>query len=76
MILQHLKDNWPLALVVLMLLVYTPITLISGRFYTNQGSIARATQPVLYWRWVRRMLVLSILSAAALIGSYYLRRGR
>jgi hypothetical protein len=69
---QHLQHNWPLAAVVVLLLLYLPVALVSGTFFTNQGNILRSKQPARYWRWVVSMSVLWLASLGVLLGSYYI----
>jgi hypothetical protein len=69
-VVHHLQANWPLVLAALLLAAYLPIVLVGGVFYTNQGSIPRTRQPELYWRWVRRMIGLLLVSLIVLAGSY------
>ncbi len=75
-LVQHLRENWPLALIAIGLCVYLPIVLIGGVFFTNQGRITRAGDPVRYWRWVRLFLTLFVLCAVVLAGTYLLRLER
>jgi Na+/H+ antiporter NhaD/arsenite permease-like protein len=74
--LLHLQKNWPLAVIVAGLMIYIPIALVSGVFYTNQGWIARSNEPDRYWRWVLLFCTLLAVSLAALFGSYYLGKAR
>ena len=67
-----MQHNWPLALAAAGLLVYLPVVLLGGVFYTNQGSIARRNDPARYWGWVRRFFVLLLACLAVLFGSYFL----
>jgi hypothetical protein len=69
---QHLRHNWPLAVAVAGLLVYLPIVLVSGVFFTNQGNLLRSRDPVQYWRWVARLASLLLAGGAVLVGSYLL----
>lgn len=68
----HLRQNWPLALVVAGLLIYIPITLVQGVFYTNQGRIFRSSDPARYWRWIFLFTILLLASAAVLVVSFWL----
>lgn len=68
----HLQHNWPLAVVVGGLFLYLPFVLISGVFFTNQGSIIRSIEPARYWHWVRLILGLFLVCLAVLVGSYFL----
>lgn len=70
--IQHLRHNWPLAVAVTALLVYLPIVLVSGIFFTNQGRLLRSKEPVQYWRWVARLTVLLLAGCVVLVGSYLL----
>jgi hypothetical protein len=70
--LHHLWSEWPLALAAAGLLLYLPVVLLKGVFYTNQGNILRAVDPEGYWRWVRRFTLLLVASLTVLIGSYLL----
>jgi hypothetical protein len=70
--IQHLQHNWPLALAAAALLVYLPVVLIGGVFYTNQGPITRQDNPAGYWGWVRKFFVLLLGCLAVLAGSYLL----
>lgn len=72
--LRHVQHNWPLALIATGLALYLAVVLTGGVFYTNQGSITRAAQPALYWRWVRRFSILVLVSVAVLVVSYGLGR--
>jgi hypothetical protein len=72
--IRHLQHNWPLAAVVLLLLLYLPVALVSGTFFTNQGNILRSKQPARYWRWVLSMSALCLVSWGVLVGSYYMSR--
>jgi len=74
--IHHLRGEWPLALVAAGLMLYLPIVLFTGVFYTNQGQILRATDPRGYWRWVRRFMLLLMASLTVLVGSYFLAWGR
>jgi Mn2+/Fe2+ NRAMP family transporter len=70
--LHHLRHNWPLALVVVGLAVYLPVVLIRGVVITNQGSIRRSQEPERFRSWVRTLVVLLVVAAAALVGTYFL----
>jgi hypothetical protein len=70
----HLKHNWPLAVVAVGILLYLPVVLISGVFFTNQGRIVRSLNPTRYWGWVALMLGLLLASLAVLFGSYFLSK--
>ena len=70
--LDHLRREWPLVLVAVLLLIYLPITLYTGVFYTNQGNILRDSDPNRYWSWIRRFALLLAVSLAVIIGSYFL----
>ena len=70
--LGHLRGEWPLVLVAAGLLVYLPIVLLRGVFYTNQGNVLREVEPAQYWRWVRRFIVLLLVCLAVILGSYLL----
>ena len=63
-----------LTVVVAGLLLYLPIVLLSGRFYTNQGSVLRSKEPARYRRWVIWFVLLFLASLAVLLGSYALSR--
>jgi hypothetical protein len=71
---SHLKHNWPLLVVVIGLLLYIPVILITGVFYTNQGNILRSNDPERFWRWVIRLIILLVVSSVVLIGSYVLSK--
>ena len=71
--LDHLRHAWPLTLAALLLTIYLPIALLTGTFYSNQGSIRKASNPERYWGWVRRLFVLLLVSWAVLIASYQLK---
>jgi hypothetical protein len=71
-VLDHLQHNWPLTLAVAMMLLYLPVVLASGSFYTNQGTIRRVLEPARYWRWVLGLCLLLLVSGAVLLGSYAL----
>ncbi|MFY9629814.1 MAG: hypothetical protein WAK03_16925 [Methylocystis sp.] len=73
-LIQHLRHNWPLALIAAGLALYIPAVLASGAFYTNQGWIARSREPARYWRWVFRFVLLLAACVAVLWGSYLLDR--
>lgn len=73
-LVQHLQRNWPLAVIVAGLLVYLPITLIRGEFYTNQGPIRKVAEPARYWRWVLGFGGLLLACAATLLASFFLAR--
>ena len=70
----HLKHNWPLAVVAVGILLYLPIVLISGVFFTNQGRIVRSIEPARYWRWVALFLGLLLACVVVLFGSYFLSK--
>ena len=70
----HVQHNWPLAVVPAGLLVYISIVLVSGVFLTNQGKIVRSNDPASYWRWVARLLGLSLVCLVVLLGSYFLSK--
>jgi len=70
--LHHLRHNWPLALVVLALAVYLPVVLIRGVVVTNQGGIKRSEEPERFRSWVRTFVVLLVIAAAVLVGTYFL----
>lgn len=70
--IQHLQHNWPLALAAAALLIYLPVVLVGGVFFTNQGSITRRDDPVGYWGWVRKFFVLLLMCLSGLFGSYFL----
>jgi hypothetical protein len=69
--LEHLHRNWPLALIVAGLLIFLPVTLLRGVFYTNQGRILRSTEPERYRKWVLSFLALELACLAVLLGSYF-----
>ena len=73
-LLQHLRQNWPLAVLVAILAVYILAVLATGTFPTNQGSILRSQDPAAYWRWVLRFAALALAGAAVLFGSFALGR--
>lgn len=52
------------------MLAYLPVVLISGTFYSNQGSVLRSREPERYWRWVRNLCLLLTVALAVLIGTY------
>ena len=70
--LSHLQDNWPLAIIGIGLLLFVPLVLVTGIFPTNRGKIFRSQDPVTYWRWVCRFVVLSLACWIVLLGSYLL----
>jgi hypothetical protein len=70
----HLKHNWPLAVIIVGIILYIPIVLISGVFLTNQGKIFRLNEPTRYWRWVALLLGLLLASLVVLFGSYFLSK--
>jgi hypothetical protein len=70
----HLQHNWPMVVAAAGLLVYIPVVLVSGIFYTNQGSISRKNEPTRYWRWVALFLGLLLASLVVLFGSYFLSK--
>ncbi len=70
----HLKHNWPLAVIIAGMVLYLPIVLMSGVFFTNQGRIFRAKEPTRYWRWVALFLGLLLASLVVLFGSYFLSK--
>jgi hypothetical protein len=70
--IEHLRGEWPLVLAVVGMLIYIPIVLIRGVFYTNQGNFLREVDPEGYWRWVKRFLVLLLVCLLVIFGSYYL----
>jgi len=73
-LILHLQHNWPLTAAALVLLLYIPIALVSGTFFTNQGNITRQNQPARYWRWIALFLGLLLASLVVLFGSYFLSR--
>ena len=73
-LILHLQHNWPLTAAVLVLLLYIPVVLVSGTFFTNQGNITRKNEPTRYWRWVALSLGLLLASLVVLFGSYILSR--
>jgi hypothetical protein len=72
--IAHLQHNWPLAVIVVGLLLYIPIVLVGGVFFTNQGKITRSAEPMRFWRWVALMSGLFLASLVVLFGSYFLSR--
>lgn len=70
---DHLRHAWPLTLAALLLTIYLPIVLLTGTFYSNQGSIKKDGDPERYWSWVRRCFVLLLVSWSVLIASYQLK---
>ena len=72
--IQHVQRNWPLAVITIGLLIYLPIVLVSGVFFTNQGRILRSNEPVRFRRWVLLFSVLLLACVAVLFGSYFLTR--
>jgi len=68
----HLQHNWPLAAAAAGLLLYIPVVLVTGTFFTNQGNITRKNEPTRYWRWVALFLGLLLASLVVLFGSYFL----
>ena len=72
--LDHVRRNWPLAVVGIGLSIYIPITLIQGVFYTNQGRILRTAEAARYWKWVLLFTVLDLVSIAVLLGTYFISR--
>jgi len=70
--IHHLRHNWPLALIVVALAVYLPIVLIRGVVITNQGGIQRSREPARFRSWVRTFVVLLVVAAAVLVGTYFL----
>jgi hypothetical protein len=66
------KHNWPLAAAAAGLLLYIPVVLVTGTFFTNQGNITRKNEPTRYWRWVALFLSLLLASLVVLFGSYFL----
>jgi hypothetical protein len=71
-IVLHVQHNWPLAIIIVGLLIYLPIVLLSGVFFTNQGRIVRSDNPSLYWRWVCGFIVLLLILLIVFFGSYLL----
>lgn len=71
-VLDHLRREWPLVLVALLLVIYLPVTLYTGVFYTNQGNILRSVDPERYWSWIRRFALLLAACLVVIIGSYFL----
>ena len=69
---EHVQRSWPLAVIIGGLALYLPIALISGRFYTNQGTVSRSDDPRRYWTRIARFLVLLLLCLVVLVGSYLL----
>jgi Mn2+/Fe2+ NRAMP family transporter len=70
--IEHLRGEWPLVLVAVGMLIYIPVVLVRGVFYTNQGNVLREVDPEGYWRWIRRFLVLLLVCLTVIFGSYYL----
>jgi hypothetical protein len=70
--INHLQRNWPLTIVVLGLVIYIPVTLISGVFYINQGRILKSAEPARYWKWVAFFIALHLSSVVTLVGSFFL----
>ena len=70
--IHHLQHNWPLAVVVVGLAVYLPVVLIRGVVVTNQGGIKRSHEPERFRNWVRTLVVLLVVAAAVLLGTYFL----
>jgi hypothetical protein len=70
--LVHLKHNWPLAAAAVVAALFLGFSLLSGFIPSNQGSIQRASEPDAYWRWIRRLTVLLLVSVGVLAGIYYL----
>jgi len=68
----HLQHNWPLAVIVGGLILYIPIVLLCGVFYTNQGKIVRSQESARYWRWVVLIVGLLLACSAVFFGSYFL----
>jgi hypothetical protein len=52
--LEHVQHSWPLAVIIGGLALYAAIALISGRFYTNQGTVRRSDDPRRYLNDKRR----------------------
>lgn len=73
-IFEHLRGEWPLVLATAGLLLYLPIVLVKGVFYTNQKAILREVDPEGYWRWVKWFLVLLAACLVVILGSYCLAR--
>lgn len=71
--LAHLKHNWPLAAAAVVAALFLVFSLVSGFIPSNQGNIHRASEPDAYWRWIRRLTVLLLVSVGVLTGIYYLR---
>jgi hypothetical protein len=72
--LAHLQQHWPLSVIAAGLLVYIPITLIKGVFYTNQGRIFRSSEPARYWKWVFSFSALHLACVLVLLGSFLVSR--
>jgi hypothetical protein len=70
--IHHLRHNWPLTLIVVGLAIYLPVISIRGVVFTNQGSIQRSREPDRFRSWVRVFVVLLLVAAAALVGTYFL----
>jgi hypothetical protein len=69
----HLKHNWPLTAAAVVVALFLGFSLLSGFIPSNQGSIQRASEPDAYWRWIRRFVVLLLVSVGVLTAIYYLR---
>ena len=72
LITAALEHNWPLALAAAVVALYLAVALAGGVVYTNQGSVRRDADPVAYWRWVKRFVLLLVASLAVLGMAYYL----
>lgn len=70
--MDHLRREWPLVLAAVLLLVYLPVSLTTGVFYTNQGNIRKDADPERYWGWIRRFAILLAVCLAVIVGSYFL----
>jgi hypothetical protein len=70
--LAHLQRNWPLTVIIVGLLIYLPIALITGDFYTNQGRIFRSAEPKRYSKWILAFTSLLLACVAVLAGSFVL----
>lgn len=68
----HLRQNWPLVAAILVLFSLLAFALLTGALPSNQGNILKSRDPDAYWRWLRRLAVLLMLSLVVLVGSYFL----
>ena len=70
--IHHLLHNWPLTLIVVGLAIGVPIVFSRGVLYLNAGPVRRSREPDKFRKWSRQLLVILVIAAAVLIGSYFL----